>query len=189
LSSFEYTSVLASIIVGYALADMLRGLQLLLKARKKVRWDWAVPLLAALVALSLIQVWWFQYRPESGPITIGAFLPGLIQLVLLALLASAVFPDDVPDQGIDLRVYYTENAPFLWTVYAVALVWLMGTDVVTRARAGVPFVNIALNQVAEMIVLALMVSLALMKRRWWHAIGFFLLITSGPVGWLSRSVG
>ncbi len=116
MSSFEYTSILASIIVGYALSDMLRGLQLLLKARRRVMWDWTVPLLAALVALSLIQVWWLQYRPAAGPITIGAFLPGLVQLVLLSLLASAVFPDEVPDEGIDLKIYYAENARFLWTI-------------------------------------------------------------------------
>ena len=38
LSSFEYVSVLASIIVGFALSDMLRSLGMLLKARGRVRW-------------------------------------------------------------------------------------------------------------------------------------------------------
>ncbi len=188
MSSFEYTSILASIIVGYALSDMLRGLQLLLKARRRVMWDWTVPLLAALVALSLIQVWWLQYRPAAGPITIGAFLPGLVQLVLLSLLASAVFPDEVPDEGIDLKIYYAENARFLWTIYAAALAWLAGTDIVVLARAGVPAGQIILNQIAEAVIMAVMVSLALVRHRWWHAIGFALL-ASGPLMWLSRSVG
>jgi hypothetical protein len=188
LSSFEYVSVLASIIIGFALSDILRSLQALLRLRGKVRWDWAAPLVALLVTLTIIQIWWTMYQPVARPISIGEFLPMLVELVLLSLLASAVFPDSVPETGLDLRLYYDEYGSFIWTLFTLALGWLMTVQSVGALQAGVPLKDILGSQLIEFGILSLMVSLIFVRKRWWHLIAFAILST-GPLGWLSRTLG
>jgi hypothetical protein len=39
----------------------------------------------------------------------------------------------------------------------------------------------------EFGILAVFVSLAVVRRRWWHAVGF-LILSTGPIGWVSRSI-
>ena len=80
MSAFEYTSVMASIIIGLALVDVLVSFNRLIRAGSAVKWHWAAPLAAILVVLTLIQVWWSLYRPEDSGITIARFLP--VPLVL-----------------------------------------------------------------------------------------------------------
>lgn len=112
MSAFEYVSVMASIIIGLALVDVLVSLNRLIRAGRLVRWDWAAPLAAVLVVLTLIQIWWGLYRPEEQPMTIGQFLPLLVELVILFLLGAAALPDEVPADGLDLKAYYDRNGPY-----------------------------------------------------------------------------
>lgn len=188
MSSFEYVSVLASIIVGFAISDMLRSLQMLLRARRKVKWDWALPLLAVLVLMSIVMVWWLLYEPVARPITIGEFLPLLVELVLLSLLASAVFPDEIGEGGVDLKAYYDDNAGLIWLLFAAAVGWLSAIDVAQRLGAGERASAALTEQLVEIFIFAVMVSLAFVRKRWWHAIGFAIL-ASGPIFWVSRSLG
>jgi hypothetical protein len=151
-----------------------------------VRWDWAALAVAFLVLLTIVQMWWTIAQPSAKSMTIGAFLPTLVELILLFLLASAVLPDSLPEDGIDLRTYYHDNGGYIWTLFAMALGWLIATGVVGMA----PKVGIwaALGgQAEELIVLGVMISLIFVRRRWWHAVGLCLL-AGGPLGWLSRSL-
>src|ERR1044072_2671587 len=113
----EGALIFASIIIGIAVADELVSLHRLLRHRRKVRWDWAAPVVALYVLLSQVQIWW-SFGREAGALTIAAFLPMLLLLILLFLLASAVLPDEVPEEGIDLRTYYHDNGSYIWTLFA-----------------------------------------------------------------------
>jgi hypothetical protein len=178
--------VFVSIVIGLGVTDILVSLHRLLRARAQVRWDWAALAVAFLVLLTIVQMWWTIAQPSAKSMTIGAFLPMLVELVLLFLLASAVLPDSLPPEGIDLKAYYHDNGGYIWTLFAAALAWLVATDfVVTAPRLGI---RASLGRSAEeFIVLAVMVSLIFVRRRWWHAIGLCVL-AGGPIGWLSRSL-
>jgi len=183
----ENVLVFVSIIVGLGVADILVSFQRLLRARKLVRWDWAALIVALLALLVLVQSWWSIAQPGAKTMTIGAFLPTLVELILLFLLASATLPDEVPSGGVDLRAYYQEQGSYIWTLFAGALAWLMATEIVTA----LPRLGIAgafALKAEEFIVLAVMISLIFVRARWWHAIGLILL-AGGPIGWLSRSLG
>lgn len=39
-----------------------------------------------------------------------------------------------------------------------------------------------------MAVVGVFASLIVVRNRWWHAIAF-LILSTGPIGWLSRSLG
>lgn len=187
MSAFEYTSVLASIIIGLALVDILVSLNRLIRSGRAVKWHWAAPLAAAFVVLTLIQIWWSLYRPQDTAITIGQFLPLFVELVILFLLAAAALPDDVPADGVDLKAYYHRNGPYFWGLFTAALGWLLFLDVVENAMNGALVAYLS-QRIIDFAVLGVFASLIFVRRLWWHAIAI-LLLSSGPIGWLSRSLG
>jgi len=188
MSAFEYISVLASIIIGLALVDILVSLNRLIRAGRSVRWHWAAPAAALLVVLTIIQIWWSIYRPQDAPMTIGQFLPLLVQLVLLFLLAAAAFPDEVPAGGLDLRLYYDRNGPYFWSLFSAALAWLLVVDAIELLVKGESVLLLVDARLVDLAVLGVFVSLIFVRRLWWHSIALVLL-GSGPLGWLSRSLG
>ena len=109
-------------------------------------------------------------------------------VTLLFLLAAAALPDEVPAEGLDLRAYYDRNRPYIWGLFAATLTWLLGVDFVTAAQAGKPLRPVLEGSLFEFVILGVFVSMAVVRRRWWHAIGF-LTLARGPLGWISRSLG
>jgi hypothetical protein len=188
MSAFEYTSVMASIIVGLALVDILVSLNRLIRAGGSVRWHWAAPVTAGLITLTVIQIWWSIYSPQDTPMTIGQFLPLLVELVLLFLLAAAALPDDIPAGGIDLRIYYDRNGPYLWSLFAAALGWALAVSAMEWVMAGETPLGFLDQHLVDLLVLALFVSLIFVRRLWWHMI-VLAFAALGPIGWLSRSLG
>lgn len=183
----ESALVFASIIVGLAITNELVNLHRLLQARSRVRWDWATPALALVVLMTLVQIWWLIAQPAEGPMTIGRFLPALIELILLFLLASAVLPDEVPAEGIDLRDYYAANRAYIWSLYSAALGWAILGKLIAGVAARAPLFRTIGALIPDLIVVGLMVSLIVVRKRWWHA-AVLLVLMLGPVGWLSRSL-
>lgn len=152
-----------------------------------MRWHWAPVVAAVLVVLTLIQIWWSLYQPEGGAVTMGQFLPLFAELVILFLLAAAALPDEVPPEGVDLRAYYDRNRRYFWGLFAAALGWLLFVDIVENALNGT-LLEFLSQRIVDFAVLAVFVSLVFVRRLWWHAVSL-LLLSSGPIGWLSRSLG
>ena len=179
--------VFASIIMGVAVADQLTSLQRLLRRRKEVRWDWLLLWVAAAVLLTQIQLWWTIAGQRETAITIGAFLPLIIELILLFLLAAASLPDGTAADRPDLRQYYDDQSRYIWSLYALALGWLVVVQMVTDWMQKGSY-SLAGN-LDEFGVLALMASMAIVKRRAWHVASLVVLTYTGPIGWLWRSLG
>lgn len=128
-----YVLALVSIISGLAISDVVISLNRLIRAHRRVQWDW-LPLVAAAVAVGAIVVsWWFSWLIVIDPAytpTFGRFLTALCQLVVLYLLACAALPDEIPDAGIDLRAYYEENGRYFWGLYAGLTAFFLIKDVI-----------------------------------------------------------
>lgn len=186
MTAFEYIAVLASIIIGLALVDILVSLNRLIRAGRAVRWHWAAPASAALVTMVLIQIWWSLYRPDNFPMTIGQFLPLLVQLVILFLLAAASLPDEATPDGFELKAYYHRDGPYFWSLFTAALGWLLLVESIQKALQG-EFLAFAIDRGGDWLVLLVFTSLIFVRRLWWHALAFAFL-SLGPIGWLSRSL-
>jgi hypothetical protein len=142
-----------------------------------VRWDW-LPLGAALLVLLLIlQFWWEFYQMGHAEIwtRYWGFLILAAALISMFLLASAALPDAVPDDGLDLADYYDENRRYFWilftlfTLLAFVLDYLTFTDsenIPTGPLRAIPTLGIA----------ALLLSLAVVRKRAYHAVMVPLLL-------------
>jgi hypothetical protein len=180
--------IFASIIVGLAVADQLVSLHRLLRRRHDVGWDWAALIVALLVLLAQVQGWWSLAQRE-GALTIGEFLPMLTQLILMFLLASAVLPDEVPPNGIDLKTYYHDNGSYIWSLFSAAAGLGTAIRIVADVQAGSQPLPLLIERIPELVVLGMIISLIFIRRRWWHAATMLVLVGVGPLLWLSRSLG
>lgn len=112
--AFAYLSVLLSIVIGLAMAEILQGYGLLLVSRAKVKL-YAPPLIwSATMLLMATQFWWasfgLAYREHWN---FAAFCAVLLQTIMMYMGSALVLPNARSDQNIDLREhYYREAGPF-----------------------------------------------------------------------------
>ncbi|GMN04043.1 hypothetical protein [Erythrobacter sp. MTPC3] len=183
----EQALVLASIVLGVAIAFELDHLNKVLRSRT-VRWHWAQPLFAFFVLLTIISYWWGVANNAGGSITLGAFLPIMFQLIMLVLLAAVSLPDAIPEEGLDLGEYYQENRKYQWILmslffWTINIRWF--ANVWPESSSFADFaMRVSGDTLAGLLFLAM-----IFARRWWMvAIGFGIL-SLAPVIWLTRTLG
>src|SRR6185295_13176874 len=135
MTAGEYVSAFASIILALAVTDLAMSMHRLLRARKKVRWDWLVLAVALLILLGTVQYWWtfFEIWNFPGRFSLGRFLPYLVTLLLLFFVACAALPDEVPAKGLDLETYYFENRTYFWSLFALLAASTTASTIILRA--------------------------------------------------------
>lgn len=134
--AFAYLSVLLSIILGLAIAEVLQGYRTLLLARGKVRL-YAPPLIWSGIMLVLaVHFWWASFGlagREDWDFT--AFCAVLMQTLMMFMGAALLLPHKIEDD-IDLRAhYYREAGPFfifglLFTVFGFIKDWLLDQHII-----------------------------------------------------------
>lgn len=178
LTPFEYILPLVSVLVGLAIADLALSVHRLLRARRRVRWD-VLPLATALLAaLALLEVWWVLYRAQEAAFftTIGGFLALAAQLILLFLLNAAALPDELPEEGIDLRAFYEQEGPYFWSLYAAYIVFVLGVRVAGLYQRGAVTSEDVGGLVPNLVLLVAFIVLARVRRRSVHAVAVVLLL-------------
>ena len=112
--AFAYLSVLLSIILGLAIAEVLQGYGALLLSRTKVKL-YAPPLIwSAVMLLMATQFWWASFGLAGREHwDFAAFMAVLLQTVMMYMGTTVILPKGLSDQPIDLRAhYYREATPF-----------------------------------------------------------------------------
>lgn len=195
MTPFEYLLPLVSVLAGLAVADVTTSLHRLLRARHRVRWDW-MPLAAALLAVSTVfNLWWGLFHSQEAFFgTLGEFLPLAAQLVVLFLMNAAALPDDVPEDGIDLRAFYRSNGPYFWSLYAtyVLIIVLYNAIPIVVAGAGEgpgPWEALVRRVGPNFGVFLVLAALAWVRVRWFHACTIAALLALFAVRWSGMSVG
>jgi hypothetical protein len=131
MSVVEYVSVFVSIVLGLAVAELGSGFHKLMRARKRVCWDWMSLALAFVMLLEIVQFWWLSHDwyTQTPELRLIEFLPTLLLFLLIYLMAAAVLPDEVPEQGLDLRRFYVGTSTYFWSlvlIMTVALILIRG---------------------------------------------------------------
>jgi hypothetical protein len=112
--AFAYLSVLLSIIIGLAIAEVLQGYGSLLVSRAKVQL-YPPPLIwSVLMLLMATQFWWASFGlAKREHWNFAAFCAVLLQTVMMYMGSALVLPKSGADDALDLRVhYYREAGPF-----------------------------------------------------------------------------
>ncbi|AWW75273.1 hypothetical protein CD351_12620 [Erythrobacter sp. KY5] len=183
----EQALVLASIVLGVAIAFELEHLNNVLRS-KKVKWHWAQPIFALFVLLTIIAYWWGAAKNNEGAITLGEFLPIMFQLVTLALLAAVSFPDQIDDDGVDLADYYQENRRYQWILMSLFF-WSVNMRWFWNAWQRDISLNEFFATIASDAVLGLICIAMIFAARWWQVIVGYVLLSVVPIVWLTRSLG
>ena len=168
MAPFEYLLVLASVILGLAVAELAIGLNRLLRA-PGARWDWLAPLAAALAFLKIVTQWWSWHAAAgyAGALTFEMFLAVLVGATLLFLLAAAPLPEP-GDEATDLRAHWHQVSPRFWTLFA--LHWALATA--TSLWVQVALMHARLSLLSPVfLVLPAAVALIFVRARWAQALG------------------
>ena len=190
MTPFEYLFALVSILIGLSVTDLSGSLHRLLRARRRVRWDWLPLASALLVMLLILEFWWVFYGLGSSPVWThyGAFLVLGASLISMFLLASATLPDNVPEAGLDLGEYYRENAPYLWTLFGVFVLLMIAVELVS-AWGHLRGSTILWRTPPNLVFAALLFSLARVRSRRYHAVVVPVLLGLLTVQWSQLRLG
>jgi hypothetical protein len=190
MSVAEYIAAFVSIMIGLALADLATSLQRLLRAGPRVKWDIFTPAAALLTTAFVINVWWTMYAVLSKMerLSVAAFVPDLVSLVLLFCLASSSLPDHVGDDGLDLRDYYERNRRWFWRLFAGYTLWVTLVVLVRHVSGGANAGQIAGATLPNTFLLVMMLALSRTGRRSVHFAGISVLLLVTALAWLPQEV-
>jgi len=189
MKPFDYIVVLVAILIGLAIGDVVISTHRLMRGARRVRWHWAAPAGGVLALLAILrQFWVFWHRRElSGGVTLVGFLPMVVLLIVLFLAAAAALPDEVPAEGIDLKAFYLGNRAHFW---GLTLAWFLGVVAYNVTAALLLGVKLQpLLEAVNAITTAILISLLVARRLWWHAVAIALLLGGIVWQWLQLSIG
>ncbi|MGI9327149.1 MAG: hypothetical protein ACR2PZ_18170 [Pseudomonadales bacterium] len=164
MSVMEFILVAHAIIVGLAVAEILRGLAEMVRAENSIISS-RLLLIAGWTLLLLWQVWWAIWQVgDRAEWTFPEFLMSLIPVALLYVTARLCFPEKI--SGSDHQAYYSRISPQLFL--------LVGTTYLAFAFFWQPFVfgEIVPWVFASQVAVA---TLAIIASRY-HAPAFQLLV-------------
>ena len=168
----EYVLSLMAIISGLAITDLIASLHRLLRARKRVQWDWLPLFVAAFVGMALTVSWFISWRvnvvENYNPTFWRFFFFTLGQLIPLYLAAAAALPDEVPPEGIDLKQFYAENSRYIWGALTTMMIMFILTVSVLQLTRG-DYRAAAMNIVQTPFLLPT-ATLAVVRNRRLHSI-------------------
>lgn len=186
----EQALVFASVVIGVAVAFEIEHFNKVLRS-KNVKWHWAQPLFALFVLLAIIAFWWssviWSRQPgATNEISFGQFLPMMGQMILLALLAASSFPDNVPEEGLDLAEYYQENRVYQWSLFLLYFL-IVHLVFVVRIASEATSLNDMAVVVPDTIFIALF-SLMIFAKKWWQVALGFAVLSLVPLTWSTMTL-
>lgn len=164
-----HSTTLISIIIGIGLTEMFGNLHRLIRNRARVTWEWLPVVWSATLLILVINYWWSIYLGVSGlkqASNAAEFGLLLIPPILLFLTTASVLPNFEADSEWNMRRHYDEQRKTFIVTFALyqcstwttaIFVGTFGWNVISVVRA--------------IILLLLVLSLLINKRRWdWVAV-------------------
>ncbi len=117
MTSGDFAIGLSTIITGLAITVMLGSIHALLVNRRKVKWDWVALTAAAFVFMLIVGSWGVSFRilgnRNINP-PLWLFLLMLGGIIPMYLAARAALPDQLLEEGVDLKAHYHAVSRYLW---------------------------------------------------------------------------
>lgn len=134
----EYLIIFSAILVGLAVADLSLSLHRLLRQGRDIRWHPIVPIMGFIVLCLILNLWWGLYRgfSQTTEIAFVEFLPQVLMLLTLFLLAATVFPDEKLPKGASLKDFYLDSRVHFWGLFATYLALVIVNVTLEGVRGG-----------------------------------------------------
>jgi hypothetical protein len=120
---YLHIRVVVSILVGFSLTHLLRGVARIVQhpGREKVYWVHLV--WVGFMFIYLITFWWWEFRLEQIPTwTLPLYVFVILYGVLLYLLCALLFPDDVKEYNGYRDYFYSRKG---WFFGVLAALWIV----------------------------------------------------------------
>jgi hypothetical protein len=154
MDAFAYLSVLLSIILGLAIAQVLQGYRALLLARGRIHADPAPLIWSGLVLLFAAQAWWASFglkdRTQWDFLDFAAIL---LQMGLLYMLSALVLPDVPAEEPVDLARHFERHRKAFFLFLIAMLASSIAKEAVLEHRLTSPL-NLAFHAVLAAIGVA-----------------------------------
>ena len=164
MESFDYLSVLLSIILGLAITQVLLGFRGLILTRARVKLYLPTLIWAGLALLIAVQVWWASFgmrRHENW--TFLALFVIVLQAISVYMVAALVLPDVTGDAVVNLRQHYFAHRSWFFAALFAAVFFSAMKDLVLAGR-----VIGGINAEFHVIFAAAVVVAAITRREWFH---------------------
>ncbi|MBS1488839.1 MAG: hypothetical protein JST43_14760 [Bacteroidetes bacterium] len=123
MTSFEYVTVLISIVLGLGITQILTGVAKLIQRRERVRLYWPHLLWILFILFLHIQEWWVMYELKGyQPWRLPVFLFIMLYPINLFVMARLLFPDKMSGKKIDLKTYYYDNYRSIFALLVVSAI-------------------------------------------------------------------
>jgi hypothetical protein len=162
MGSFNYLSVLLSIVLGLAIAQILQGFRAIILSRAQVRLYLPSLLWAGLTLLIVIQGWWASFGMRLyANWNFAAFLVIILHAVCAYMVAALVLPNITGDEYVDLRSHYFAHKGWFFGA-------LLASDILSAAKDLALYGHLPGRMNAEFhIIFGLAVGVAAVTRREW----------------------
>lgn len=122
MSTFDFLSVLFSVVIGLALTEVLQGFRELLLARKRVTIYWPALLWGGLMIVVIAQAWWGMFAMRGLAEWNFVMYSAVIAQITLMYLAAGIVMPRLAEQGpVDMRTIYYANARSFFTLLAATV--------------------------------------------------------------------
>jgi hypothetical protein len=111
MSAFDYLTILTSIVLGLAIANVLNRLAIVITARERVDFYWPPVAWGIWLFFISVQHWWAEWGVRHTPQwSFGTFWLQLLVPVDLFILSALTLPERESDRGtLDLAEWYFHN--------------------------------------------------------------------------------
>ena len=121
MAQFEYVAVLISIIVGLALAQILRGVGRIVTSRDGPRPYWVHLLWTLWLFCFIALFWWWEFNLISVDWNIYIYLVWIIYATLVFFASLVLHPSDISDVTSYKEYFYRNRRWFFSLVIAFSL--------------------------------------------------------------------
>jgi hypothetical protein len=176
LDTFNYLSVMISIILGVGLTQLFAGIGNLLQLRHRVNQYWLHVLWALILIVSHMHLWWSLWAMRESVLwTYPLFLYVLIGPAGLVIAGHIIIPgefyEEIAQGNFDLKYHYYETSRLFFGIFAGVLVWAMFLEPVLGVRS--LFVEFRMFQAFGLAVVS---SCAVSKNRILHTIAALVTV-------------
>ena len=120
MTTFEYLSVLVSIIIGLAITQLLSGAARLIQVRSRVQLHLTTLCWMLILFLVDTQIWWAAFERRDNDVwNFFFFLLYLLQPILAYLMGFLVLPELGNEDQIDLSDNFASNRPYFFGLLAL----------------------------------------------------------------------